>query len=65
MRLVVKVGTSSVTNDSGAIRQDAIAGLCAQVADLRASGHEVIVVTSGAIAVGVADRKSTRLNSSH
>ena len=55
MRLVVKVGTSSVTNDSGAIRQDAIAGLCAQVADLRTSGHEVIVVTSGAIAVGVAE----------
>ena len=60
MRLVVKVGTSSVTNDSGAIRQDAIAGLCAQVADLRASGHEVIVVTSGAIAVGVAELGMTQ-----
>ena len=53
MRLVVKVGTSSVTDDRGAIREDAIATLCAQVAELRRSGHEVIVVTSGAIAIGV------------
>lgn len=55
MRLVVKIGTSSVTNDRGAIRQDAIANLCQQVADLRRSGHEVVVVTSGAISVGVAE----------
>jgi len=54
MRLVVKIGTSSVTDDRGAIRQDAIANLCDQVAQLRSAGHDVLVVTSGAVAGGVA-----------
>lgn len=49
MRLVVKIGTSSVTDDRGAIRQDAIATLCDQVAELRAAGNDVLVVTSGAV----------------
>jgi len=54
MRLVVKIGTSSVTDDRGAIRQDAIANLCDQVAQLRSAGHDVLVVTSGSVAGGVA-----------
>ena len=54
MRLVVKIGTSSVTDDRGAIRQDAIANLCDQAAQLRSAGHDVLVVTSGAVAGGVA-----------
>ena len=54
MRLVVKIGTSSVTDDRGAIRQEAIATLCDQVAQLRRGGHDVLVVTSGAVAGGVA-----------
>ncbi len=54
MRIVVKIGTSSVTSESGAINDDAIASLCAQVARLRDAGHEVLVVSSGAVAGGVA-----------
>ena len=54
MRLVAKIGTSSVTDASGAIAIDMIASLCAQVAELRSAGHEVLVVTSGAVAGGVA-----------
>ena len=54
MRVVVKIGTSSVTTESGAIRNEAIASLCAQVAGLRNAGHEVLVVSSGAVAGGVA-----------
>ncbi len=54
MRIVVKIGTSSVTDERGSIKTDAIATLCEQVAKLRADKHEVVVVTSGAIAGGVA-----------
>lgn len=54
MRIVVKIGTSSVTGDDGAIRRPAISALCAQVAQLREQGHEVLVVSSGAVAGGVA-----------
>jgi glutamate 5-kinase len=53
MLVVVKIGTSSITDDGGHIGRPAIAKLCGEVADLRASGHRVIVVTSGAITAGL------------
>ena len=53
MRIVVKIGTSSVTDEHGAIKNEAIRALCEQVARVRGEGNEVIVVTSGAIAGGV------------
>ena len=53
MRIVVKIGTSSLTDEHGSIRTDAIRRLCDQVAQSRRDGNEVIVVTSGAIAGGV------------
>lgn len=53
MRVVVKIGTSSVTDGAGLMNASAIAGLCDQVAALRARGDEVIVVSSGAVAGGV------------
>ena len=52
--LVVKVGTSSVTDERGVIDQSAVKKLAADVAALRAGGHDVIVVSSGAVAAGVA-----------
>ena len=51
--VVAKIGTSSLTDDAGYLRTEAIVGLCAQVADLRAGGHRVVVVTSGAIGAGL------------
>ena len=54
MRIVVKIGTSSVTDEQGAINGDAIRSLCVQVAALRELSHEVLVVTSGAVSGGVA-----------
>jgi len=54
MRVVAKIGTASVTDDNGAIDRSAIAKLCDEVAVLRTQGHEVIVVSSGAVAAGVA-----------
>ena len=52
MIVVVKIGTSSITDDHGAIDHGAVRKLCAEVAALRAMSHEVVVVSSGAIAAG-------------
>jgi len=54
MRIVVKIGTSSLTDDHGRIRSDVIASVAAQLSAARAEGHDVILVTSGAVASGVA-----------
>lgn len=54
MRVVVKIGTSSVTDERGVIDDGAIAALAAEVASARHAGHEVVVVSSGAVAAGVA-----------
>ncbi|MGH9063094.1 MAG: glutamate 5-kinase [Acidimicrobiales bacterium] len=50
---MAKVGTSSITRLSGEIDEAAIAKLCAEVVGLRAGGHRVVLVTSGAIAAGL------------
>jgi glutamate 5-kinase len=54
MRVVAKIGTSSITDDRGAIDRDAIAKVGGEVAALRSLGHEVILISSGAVASGVA-----------
>lgn len=54
MRVVAKIGTASVTDDHGHIADAAITKLVDEVASLRGEGHEVIVVSSGAVAAGVA-----------
>ena len=51
--IVAKIGSSSVTGDDGTIDETAIAKFCAEVAGLRAAGHAVVMVTSGAIAAGL------------
>ena len=52
-RLVVKVGSSLVTNDGRGLDHAAIARWAAQIAALRAQGKEVVLVSSGAIAEGI------------
>ena len=52
-RAVVKIGTSSITDDAGEVHRPAVAKLCAEVAELRGAGWEVVVVTSGAIGAGL------------
>ncbi|CBJ36805.1 glutamate 5-kinase [Ralstonia pseudosolanacearum] len=52
-RLVVKVGSSLVTDDGRGLDQAAIARWAAQIAALRAAGKEVVLVSSGAIAEGM------------
>ena len=53
-RAVVKVGTSSVTHDNGSINTELVSSLCDQIARLKSEGHEVLLVTSGAVSAGVA-----------
>lgn len=52
-RIVVKVGTSTLTYESGKLNLRRIERLCRVLSDLQNSGKEVILVTSGAIGVGV------------
>ncbi len=52
-RIVVKVGTSTITYENGKMNHGAIDKLCRGIADLWNRGKEVILVTSGAIGVGV------------
>jgi glutamate 5-kinase len=52
-RLVVKIGSALLVEDEGGrIRHDWLATLAADVAEFRAGGREVLIVSSGAIAVG-------------
>ena len=51
-RIVVKVGTSTLTHEAGAPNLRRMEQLARILADLQGSGNEVILVFSGAIAVG-------------
>jgi len=51
-RVVIKVGTSSVTTSSGEVDLSVLSSLAADVVAMQAEGWHVIVVTSGAITVG-------------
>jgi glutamate 5-kinase len=53
VRVVVKIGTSSLTDADGAIEVRAVAKVAEEVAGLRRAGHEVVVVSSGAVASGM------------
>ncbi|MDQ2820731.1 MAG: glutamate 5-kinase [Pseudomonadota bacterium] len=52
-RIIVKVGSSLVTNDGRGLDHEAIARWASQIAALRALGKEVVLVSSGAIAEGM------------
>ncbi|HEU5081115.1 MAG TPA: glutamate 5-kinase [Opitutaceae bacterium] len=52
-RVVVKLGTGVLTSGIGELNTARIADVCAQLAALRASGTEVIVVSSGAVGLGM------------
>ena len=51
-RIVIKVGTSTLTNELGKSNLRTIDQLAMTLADIQNMGNEVILVSSGAIAVG-------------
>lgn len=53
MRIVVKVGTSTLTYPSGHMNIRHVEELVKVLSDLKNAGHEMILVSSGAIAMGV------------
>ena len=52
MRIVVKVGTSTLAHPTGRLNIQRMEKLCKVLSDLKSMGHEIILVSSGAIAMG-------------
>ena len=53
MRIVIKIGTSTLTHKTGNLNIRHIEELCKVTSDLKNAGHEIILVSSGAIGMGV------------
>ncbi len=53
MRVVIKVGTSTLTHKTGNLNIRHIETLCRVLSDLKNAGHELVLVSSGAIGMGV------------
>lgn len=53
MRIVVKIGTSTLTHSTGCLNIRRVEELCKVLSDLKNAGHEIIMVSSGAIGMGV------------
>jgi glutamate 5-kinase len=59
-RVVIKLGTGVLTSGVGQLDTARIAAVCAEIAALRAAGSEVIVVSSGAVGLGMGALKLER-----
>lgn len=53
MRIVIKVGTSTLAHEGGRLNIRRIETLCKVISDLKNAGNEIILVSSGAIGMGV------------
>ena len=53
MRIAVKVGTSTLTHGTGRINIRLVELLCKTLSDIKNAGHELILISSGAIGMGV------------
>ena len=53
MRIVVKIGTSTLAHPTGHLNIRRVEQLCRALSDMKNAGHEVILVSSGAIGMGV------------
>ena len=51
-RVVLKIGSRVLTGDGQGLNLERVAAIAAEIAKLRDSGHEVVMVSSGAIAAG-------------
>ena len=60
MRIVIKVGTSTLTHGTGKLNIRRVELLCKVMSDLKNAGHELVLVSSGAIAMGVGKMNMTR-----
>ncbi|MBP3684954.1 MAG: glutamate 5-kinase [Oscillospiraceae bacterium] len=53
MRIVVKIGTSTLAHPTGHLNIRRVEELCKTMSDIKNAGHELILVSSGAIGMGV------------
>lgn len=53
MRIVVKIGTSTLAHPTGHLNVRRVETLCKVISDIKNAGHEIILVSSGAIGMGV------------
>ena len=53
MKVVVKVGTSTLAHSTGRLNIQRTKKLCEVLSDLKNEGHEIVLVSSGAIGMGV------------
>lgn len=53
MRIVIKIGTSTLAYPTGHLNIRRVEELCKVISDIKNAGHQVIVVSSGAIAMGI------------
>ncbi len=53
MRIVVKIGTSTLAHATGHLNIRRVEELCKVFSDVKNAGHEIIIVSSGAIGMGV------------
>ncbi|GIP32442.1 glutamate 5-kinase [Paenibacillus sp. J2TS4] len=51
-RIVVKIGSSSLTSDEGGLNRDKVRFFTEELSALHRSGHQILLVTSGAVAAG-------------
>ena len=52
MRIVIKVGSNVLTRDNGKLDVTRVSAIVDQVAWLKGQGHDVVLVSSGAVACG-------------
>ncbi len=53
MRIVIKIGTSTLAHPTGLMNIRRVEQLCQVISDIKNAGHQVILVSSGAIGMGV------------
>ncbi|NLI30673.1 MAG: glutamate 5-kinase [Nitrospiraceae bacterium] len=62
-RIVIKIGSNILTRSDGGLNHKRVAAIAKEISELFAEGHEVVLVSSGAIAAGMGklgfDRKPT------
>lgn len=53
MRIVIKVGTSTLAHNTGLLNIKRVENMCKVISDLKNAGHEIVLVSSGAIGMGL------------
>ena len=53
MRIVIKVGTSTLAHSTGLLNIKRVEKMCKVISDLKNAGHEIVLVSSGAIGMGL------------